>query len=74
MVAPDEGDAGVGVSCLGGLARCETSPQRVAQLSNVVQIADVIEAQFYALLSDGSVVNVGLPPERPTIVTVHPSQ
>ena len=46
------------------------TPMAVAGLSNVKEIAG-LSYGFYALLKDGSVVQVSWPPDSPTLTTIH---
>ena len=52
---------------------CVLTPTPISGLSNVKEIAGLGDG-FYALLRNGSVVQVSWPPESPTIKTIHPAQ
>ncbi len=52
---------------------CALVPTVVAGLSNVKEIAGLV-GQLYALRYDGSVVEVGWPPEAPTFKTMHAAE
>lgn len=65
-IAADTGNCAIDTTCA-------LTPTPVAVLSNVKEIAG-LNYGFYALLKDGSVVQVSWPPKSPAITTIHTAQ